>query len=106
LRRVLQIHVTEEARHVRFAELSLRERLPHASTAKLRSLRWAVPVLLRDSQRMMLSPTPRLQRRFGFRARSCASATARQPAPGERGGDRRALVELLGAHGVGLRVFA
>src|SRR5688572_26149820 len=64
LRRILQIHITEEARHVRFAQLFLEEKLPALSAGKRRFLRWAMPSMLRDAQRMMLSPAPSLQRRF------------------------------------------
>lgn len=107
LRRVLQIHVTEEARHVRFAELFLRERVPQLSAGKLRFLCWALPIALRDAQRMMLIPTPRLVQRFTIPAevlRSCYG----------RGSAHRAQVEaiaapvfaLLGSKGARLRVFA
>jgi hypothetical protein len=66
VRRMLHIHITEEARHVRFVQLSLEQRMPRLGPAKRRLLRWVVPTLLRDAQRMMLSPAPSLQRRFAI----------------------------------------
>ncbi len=66
LARVLQIHVTEEARHVRFAELYLRERLARLSSPRRRFLRAVLPKIYRDAQRMMLMPHDRLVRRFGI----------------------------------------
>lgn len=66
LRRVMQIHVTEEARHVHFAELFLRERLAKLSRARRRFIELVLPTVLRDAQRMMLSPAPRVVARYGI----------------------------------------
>jgi hypothetical protein len=66
LRRVLQIHVTEEARHVHFAELFLRERVPQLSRARRRFIEWILPTMLRDSQRFMLVPAAHLVERYGI----------------------------------------
>jgi P-aminobenzoate N-oxygenase AurF len=66
LARVLQIHVTEEARHVRFAELYLREHLPQLSPLRRRFLRAVLPRVYRDAQRMMLMPHARVTRRFAI----------------------------------------
>jgi hypothetical protein len=66
VRRVMQIHVTEEARHVCFAEHYLREHLPHASSLERAAIAYIVPVILADTPRRMLEPSRRLQREFGI----------------------------------------
>jgi hypothetical protein len=66
LRRIIQIHVIEEARHVRFAELFLRERVPALSPLRKAFIRLTLPRILRDAQRMMLSPTGKLAKRHGI----------------------------------------
>jgi len=62
-RRIMQIHVTEEARHVCFAERYLENHVPRLSSVRLFQLRVATPVVLSQIARLMLSP-PR-----GFMAR-------------------------------------
>lgn len=66
VRRVVQIHVTEEARHLCFAEQYLREHLSRLSRSKKLALSWIVPTLLTDPCRMMLVPTRALTRAFGI----------------------------------------
>jgi len=58
LRRVTQIHVTEEARHVAFANAYLAERVPRLSPARRAVLAAAVPVILAGMARVMLRPQP------------------------------------------------
>ena len=64
VRRVMQIHVIEEARHVCFAEHYLRDHLPQATRLERALMAYVVPILLRESARMMLEPDRRLQRAF------------------------------------------
>lgn len=66
LARVLQIHVTEEARHLRFAELYLQQHLPRLSALRRRFLRAVLPVIYRDAQRMMLTPHARVVEQFAI----------------------------------------
>lgn len=66
LRRILQIHVTEEARHVHFAERFLRERMPHVSRFRRWRLRRFVPAILRDGERLMLQPSAQLVHDFSI----------------------------------------
>ncbi|HEX6244328.1 MAG TPA: diiron oxygenase [Polyangiales bacterium] len=107
LRRILHIHITEEARHVRFAQLYLERSLPALSAARTRFLRWVMPTMLRDAQRLMLSPTPRLQGHY----RIPRAVMLECYGPGSR---HRQQVEhiaapifaLLGDPGRALRVFA
>jgi hypothetical protein len=66
LRRIMQIHVTEEARHVHFARRFLQERMAHASRFRRWRLRHVVPAILRDGERLMLHPSAQLVRDFSI----------------------------------------
>lgn len=66
IRRIIQIHVTEEARHVCFAEQYLRKQLPKLGARKRASLKVLAPLLLVLPARLLLQPSPRLVRRFGI----------------------------------------
>jgi len=74
LRRILQIHVTEEARHVCFANGYLREHLPRASRLRRFALRKIAGPLLRRGEQLMLWPTPALVRRYAVPSRVVAAA--------------------------------
>ncbi len=56
LRRVTQIHVTQEARHVSFANAFLAERVPRLPRARRVALAAAVPLILAGMARVMLRP--------------------------------------------------
>lgn len=66
VKRILQIHVTEEARHVRFAESYLEAHVPALSSLKRRFLRALLPTLFANAQYMMLTPTRRIARAFAI----------------------------------------
>lgn len=74
LRRVIQIHVTEEARHVCFAERYLEQHLPLCSPAKREMLAFIVPLTFPAAMRMMLEPDPRLVRAFSIPAAAMTAA--------------------------------
>jgi hypothetical protein len=65
LRRISQIHVTEEARHLCFARSYLREHVPRLSPARRFALAAATPVILRVMAELMLRPSPALARELG-----------------------------------------
>lgn len=56
IRRVLMIHVTEEARHVTFAKSFLRERVPLLPAWRMLELRISTPITLAVMARQMLVP--------------------------------------------------
>ncbi|MGZ3456242.1 MAG: AurF N-oxygenase family protein [Polyangiales bacterium] len=56
LRRVMRIHVIEEARHIAFAASFLRDRVPRLSPWKMLQLRVATPITLAAMARQMLEP--------------------------------------------------
>lgn len=66
VRRVMQIHVTEEARHVCFAESYLQAHLPRSTRWQRTVMAWAIPVIFAESKRIMLQPDKRLIARFGI----------------------------------------
>ena len=66
VRRIMQIHVTEEARHVCFAERFLHEHLPELSSVARWRLQLVLPPSFAQAAQMMLVPPPALCERFGI----------------------------------------
>lgn len=66
VRRVMQIHVTEEARHVCFAEKYLQEHLPRLGAHKRAALKLITPILLVESPRKLLQPSAEIVKRFAI----------------------------------------
>jgi hypothetical protein len=100
LARVMRIHVTEEARHVRFAELFLRERAPSLSPLRRAVVRWMAPTILWGSTRAMLGVPQWLAERYGMPAAVRAEI---HRSPEHRGLVQRGvapILELLGELGL------
>ncbi|MBY0275609.1 diiron oxygenase [Candidatus Binatia bacterium] len=66
LRRVSQIHVTEEARHLSFARLYLRRNVPRLGVVKKTMLRVRTPLILGQMSQMMMRPSPQIVRRYAI----------------------------------------
>jgi hypothetical protein len=66
LRRISQVHVTEEARHLSFARAYLRRHVPALSRPRLIALRVRTPLLLGQMARVMMQPTPRMVRAYAI----------------------------------------
>lgn len=66
LRRVCQIHVTEEARHISFARAYLRRHVPALSPARMLRLRISVPLILGSMARVMMQPSPDIVREYAI----------------------------------------
>jgi hypothetical protein len=64
VKRVMQIHITEEARHLCFARNYLQRTVPAASAYKKFRLRLAIPVLLGTMAKMMLQPSSAMIARY------------------------------------------
>jgi P-aminobenzoate N-oxygenase AurF len=64
LRRISQIHITEEARHLCFARSFLREYVPQLHPLKRMALAATAPLILRITAELMLRPPPALIREF------------------------------------------
>ncbi|MGZ3440178.1 MAG: AurF N-oxygenase family protein [Polyangia bacterium] len=66
VKRMSQIHITEEARHLCFARSYLREHVPALSPRKRAVLAVAAPTILRLMSELMLKPSPALVREFAI----------------------------------------
>jgi hypothetical protein len=64
VRRVFQIHITEEARHVRFAEQYLSEHVPRLGGLRRSWIRALLPIVLDQGEKMMLRPAPWIVRKY------------------------------------------
>ena len=66
VRRITQIHITEEARHLCFARAFLRERVPSLTPRRRLALRVLVPVIMHFMAKAMLEPGPSIVAEFGI----------------------------------------
>jgi hypothetical protein len=66
LRRVMQIHVTEEARHICFAKAYLHEHVPRLGALRRFQLAMRAPIILSQMARQMLAPPAALVRTYGI----------------------------------------
>ncbi len=64
IKRLMQIHVTEEARHLCFAREYLKRRVPSLGRAKMLQLGLLTPVILGQMARLMMKPPTRLLRHY------------------------------------------
>ena len=64
LRRIMQIHVTEEARHMSFARHNLREHVPELSSTRRGRLAFCVPLILGGMARVMMEASPQIAREY------------------------------------------
>ncbi len=66
LRRISEIHVTEEARHISFARTYLRERVPSLPAHRKLALALTTPALLGQMTPLMIRPSEATVRRFAI----------------------------------------
>ncbi len=66
LGRIMQIHVTEEARHLCFARHYLKERVPHLGRVRRAMLAVGAPVVLSIMAQLMMRPSPAIIREYGI----------------------------------------
>lgn len=76
LAEILDIHVTEETRHVSFARHQLRARAPHMGRVRRRTMAMAAPVLLGIMSRLILFPSAALVRHFDVDRRELSRVLA------------------------------
>lgn len=79
LRRIMQIHVTEEARHLSFARHYLRRHVPALGGVRRFVLSRRAPVILGIMAQMMMRPSPRIVRAYGIPKAVLAEAYGRNP---------------------------
>ena len=65
-RRIMQIHVSEEARHVCFAQHYLAARVPRLSRVRRVQLQLLAPIIAAQTARLMLRPTRAYTRELGI----------------------------------------
>lgn len=66
LRRISQVHITEEARHLSFARAYLRRHVPLLGPVKRTLLRVRTPLLLGQMARVMMQPTSAMVARYAI----------------------------------------
>jgi hypothetical protein len=66
IRRIMQIHVTEEARHMSFARHTLRKLVPKLTSTRRGRLGLCVPIILGVMGRMMMEASPRMAREYNI----------------------------------------
>jgi hypothetical protein len=79
LRRMMQIHITEEARHLCFARAYLRERVPRLGFVRKRVLSIAAPFVLGTMARRMLDPPGPVARAYRIPTRVLEEAYTKNP---------------------------
>jgi hypothetical protein len=80
LRRIMQIHVTEEARHLCFARHYLRQHVPRLGPVRRRVLSVRAPILLGVMAQLMLRPPRQIIRTYGIPPAVVAEAYTHNPA--------------------------
>lgn len=84
LRRIMQIHVTEEARHLCFARHYLRRHVPELGPVKRFVLSRRAPVILGIMSQMMMRPSADVVRTYAIPRAVLAEAYGRNPEHRER----------------------
>lgn len=80
LKRIMQIHITEEARHLCFARHFLRQRVPHLSRLRRMQLAYRTPMLLSRMAPLMMRPSPQIVRKYNIPPEVIAEAYTNNPA--------------------------
>lgn len=89
-KRIMQIHVTEEARHLCFAREYLRQNVPRLGSLALWKLRVTTPVILGEMARLMMQPPREILARYGVPPEVVREAYVTNPA------HRAAVIDSLG----------
>ena len=92
LRRIMQIHITEEARHLCFARAYLRQRVPLLGPVRRQILGIAAPIVLGTMARRMLDLNPMIARTYGIPPRVLDEAYFKNP--GHRAEVRQSLEKV------------
>ncbi len=79
LERIMRIHVTEEARHLSFANAYLRRRVPGLGRVKRAILSIATPFILAEMATMMLKPPSQLIEHYHVPSEVVAAAYGKNP---------------------------
>ena len=109
LKRIMQIHVTEEARHLCFARHYLKQNVPRLSAFRRFLLSVRTPFLLSGMAQLMMRPSPQIVRTYGIPKAVLEEAYRRNPRHRQASIDAlrkvRALCQELGLLKPGLWKF-
>ena len=84
LRRIMQIHVTEEARHMSFARHNLRKRLSELSNIRKRRLAFSAPLIFGAMGRLMMEASPQIAREYNIPREVVGAAYRENPVQSQR----------------------
>jgi P-aminobenzoate N-oxygenase AurF len=79
LKRIMQIHVTEEARHLCFARHYLKQNVPNLGPVKRFILSVRTPIILGLMAQLMMQPSPRIIRAYGIPKEVIREAYTKNP---------------------------
>ena len=79
LKRIMQIHVTEEARHLCFARHYLRTNVPNLSAPAKAALAVGAPLILGQMAPLMMRPSAQIVQTYGIPAEAIAEAYTNNP---------------------------
>lgn len=105
LRRISQVHITEEARHLSFARAYLRRHVPRLGAGRRTALRIRTPLLLGQMARLMMQPTPEMIRRYAIPQAVLREAYASSAARAQRVAALRKPRELCVELGIAVAPF-
>jgi len=101
LRRIMQIHVTEEARHLCFARHYLRRTVPKLNAVQRGILALGAPLILGEMSKLMMQVSPQVVRTHGIPREALREAYVGNPTHRQAKLDAlRKVRELLGELGV------
>jgi hypothetical protein len=84
IRRIMQIHVTEEARHISFARHTLRKDVPELSSSRRARLGLCVPLILGVMGKIMMEASPSVAREYNIPPEVVDAAYHKNPIHRER----------------------
>jgi hypothetical protein len=105
LRRISQVHITEEARHLAFARAYLCHHVPKLGRLARTLLRVRTPLLLGQMARIMMQPTPEMVRRYAIPKAVLREAYASPAARAQRAAALRKPRELCVELGIAVAPF-
>jgi hypothetical protein len=79
LKRIMQIHVTEEARHLCFARHYLKQNVPQLGLVQRTVLAVGAPIILGQMAQLMMRPSPQIIRTYGIPKAVVDEAYVRNP---------------------------
>ena len=79
IRRIMQIHVTEEARHLSFARHYLKKHVPELSGYRKAQLAFRVPIILGGMSKLMMQASPQIVREYSIPKEVVTAAYKRNP---------------------------